>query len=93
MTKKDFFKKFGQIALDVVKAEIPAITAVEAAVKDAKSGKDKKKAVMDVVTATPSVIESIKGEDIMNQDLFTVGVGKVNDGMVDIMNSLKKPTE
>jgi len=93
MTKTEFFKKFGQIALDIAKIQIPAISAVEMAVKKFKSGQDKKQAVIDTIMAAPDIIESIQQKDILNQELFKTGVSKVNDGMVDILNSIKKPDQ
>lgn len=93
MTTKEFFVKFGKIALEVAKIQVPAISAVEAAVKSLKAGSEKKQAVVDIITAAPDIIEAIKQEDIIDQVLFKKGVGLVNDGMVAIMNSLKKPNE
>lgn len=93
MTTKEFFVKFGKIALEVAKIQVPAISAVEAAVKSLKAGSEKKQAVVDIITAAPDIIEAIKQKDILDQILFKRGVEKINDGYVDIMNSLKKPDE
>lgn len=93
MTTKEFFVKFGKIAFEIAKIQVPAISAVEVAVKKLKAGQEKKQAVVDIITSAPDIIEAIKQEDIVDQVLFKHGVGLVNDGMVEIMNSLKKPDE
>lgn len=93
MTTKEFFVQFGKIALEVAKMQVPAIGAVELAVKKLKAGGEKRQAVVDIITSAPDIIEAIKREDIVDQVLFKHGVGMVNDGMVEIMNALKKPDE
>lgn len=83
-------KGFLKIALGIGETFVPAIATVEHAVTAIKSGGDKKAAVLEIVKASPAIAEAISQKDIVNNALFEQGISKVNDGYVDIMNSLKK---
>lgn len=88
-----WLKTFLQVGLEIAKVSVPAISAVEIAVKKAKSGGDKKEAVIDIIKASPNIAEALSQQEILDEDLFARGIGKVNDGYTDIMNSLKKSTD
>lgn len=83
-----FLKGFLKVGLAVAKTQVPAIATVESEIKGLKTGKDKKKIVEEMVMA--SLNEIISENEIADMVLFMQGLNKINDGYVDIMNSLKK---
>lgn len=90
---KALLTRFLRIGLAVAKAEVPAIGTVEMAVKELKAGKRKKENVLEIVKASPEILEFVKNGDIVDEALFAQGVDKVNDGYVDIMNALRRDGE
>ena len=80
---------FLKAAFGISKVMVPQIAAVESVVKGLKNGPDKKAAVIEGVLLAPEIAELVKGQEIVNQALFAQGVGKINDGYVDVMNSFK----
>lgn len=82
-------KEFARVGLEIAKVAIPAIGTVEMAVKKLKSGKDKKEAVLEIIKASPMIAEVLANKEVIDEKLFAQGISKVNDGYVDIMNSLR----
>lgn len=82
-------KKFLDIGLAIAETQIPAIATVELAVKNIGAGEDKKDAVLEMVKLIPEVAELLRHEDIVDKELFERGIDKLNDGYVDIMNSIQ----
>lgn len=92
MDKK--LSSFLKIGFEIAKAQIPAIAIVESAIKESGKGGLKKENVLDLVKASPMIVELIKGNDIqIDEILWNEGLNKINDGYVDIMNSIKKVSE
>ena len=89
----NFLKTFLKVGLEIAKSQVPAIAAVETAVKDLKQGKNKKKAVVEITKASPVIAELIANKEIVDEELFARGIDKLNDGYVDILNSLRKEEE
>lgn len=88
------FKTFGKVSLAVARVAVPQIEAVEKGIKavgEAKSGTEKRKAVVGTVRSSVELAEAMAGQEIMDEDLFEQGLNKINDGYVDIMNSLRQP--
>jgi hypothetical protein len=83
------FKAFGRIGLRVAEVMVPQIAQVEAAVKELRSGPDKKKAVLDAVKASIDLSEVLSGHEILDQDLLLEGIGQLNDGYVKVMKALE----
>ncbi len=81
------------MGLEIAKAAVPAIAGIEIAVKKLKEGKNKKEAVLEIIKASPAIAEFLADKEIVDQELFARGIGKVNDGYVDIMNSIKPSTK
>ena len=92
MDRMAILRTFLKVGLEVAKAAIPAIATVEVAVRKAKSGGDKKTAVVEIVKVSPMIAELLANKEIVDEKLFAEGVAQVNDGYVKIMNSLGQPT-
>lgn len=90
---KIWLKNFLKIGLEIAKSLVPAIAAVEEAVKKLKEGKNKKEAVLEIIKNSPAIVEFLADKEIVDEELFARGIGKVNDGYVDIMNAIKPHTK
>lgn len=84
---------FLKVGLKIAEAQVPAIALVESSIRDMKAGKDKKEAVLEIVKASPSILESVLDKEIVNDQLFIDGISKINDGYVDVMNAIKKHSD
>ena len=78
---------FLKIGKAVAESLVPQIAIVESAVTNLKSGGDKKQNVLDILNASPAIIEAVAGKEIMDEALFAEGVSQVNDGLVKIMKA------
>jgi hypothetical protein len=81
--------KFLKAAYGVSKQIAPQIAAVEAIFVGAKHGVKKKETVIAGIMLAPEIVELVEGKEIVDEVKFRQGVGKINDGYVDILNSFK----
>ena len=88
-----WLKNFLKIGLEIAKSAVPAIAAIEMAVKKLKAGKDKKDAIMEIIKNSPAIAEFLIDKEVVDEELFARGISKVNDGYVDIMNAIKSNTK
>jgi hypothetical protein len=79
---------FGKVGFAIAKVAVPQIASVEQAVTAIKSGSDKKQAVLDTVQSSIELTEALSGKEILDQALLVRGLGKINDGYVDVMNAV-----
>lgn len=86
-------KAFGKLGLSIAGVMVPQIAQVEAAVKEIKSGPDKKKAVLDAVKSSIDLSEVLSGQEIADQDLLFEGLSEINDGYVKVLKSVQPPTQ
>lgn len=87
---QNWLKTFLKMGLAIAREVVPAIAVVEVAVKKLKEGKNKKEAVLEIIKNSPAILEFLADKEIIDEELFARGIGKVNDGYVDIMNSIRQ---
>lgn len=68
-------------------AFIPAIVTGIEGLFGAKSGNNKKDAALSFVNSALSVTEALANREIVDQDKFTDGLGKIIDGTVQCLNA------
>lgn len=68
-------------------AFIPAIVQGIEGLFGTKSGDQKKGAAMSFVSAALSLTEAIANKDIVDNNAFTDGIGKIIDGTVQCLNA------
>lgn len=68
-------------------AFIPAVVHGIEALFGSKSGGDKKEAALSFVSAALSLTEAIANRDIVDENKFKEGLGKVIDGVVACLNA------
>jgi hypothetical protein len=68
-------------------AFIPAVVHGIEALFGSKSGSDKKEAALSFVGAALSLTEAIANRDILDENKFKEGLGKVIDGVVQCLNA------
>ena len=68
-------------------AFIPAIVTGIEGLFGAKSGANKKDAALSFVNSALSVTEALAKRDIVDQEKFTDGLGKIIDGTVQCLNA------
>jgi hypothetical protein len=68
-------------------AFIPAVVHGIEALFGSKSGGDKKEAALSFVGAALSLTEAITNKDILDENKFKEGLGKVIDGVVQCLNA------
>lgn len=83
------FKNFLKIALAIGSAMSPAIALAEKAIEGIGKGEKKKEKVLELIMALPEITQLLGSNEIKDTELFKRGIGRVNDGLVDIMNSVK----
>ena len=66
---------------------IPAIVQGIEALFGARTGSDKKQAALSFVGSALSLSEAISQRDIVDEDKFKDGLGKVIDGVVQCLNA------
>lgn len=85
-----FLKQFLLIGKAIGENMVPSIALVENAIISMKSGGDKKAAVIDIIKGSVQTLETVLDKQIVDDPLFIQGIGKVNDGYVDVMNAIKQ---
>lgn len=83
-------KNFLKIALGVLSSMIPAVAAVEVAVKELRAGQKKKEAVLSIIMSVPEIAEAISSKEIIDEKAFKESISELNDAVVKLMNSVKK---
>ncbi len=68
-------------------AFVPAVVHGIEALFGGKSGNDKKEAALSFVGAALSMTEAIGQKDIVDEDKFRDGLGKIIDGTVECLNA------
>ena len=68
-------------------AFIPAIVTGIEGLFGAKAGSNKKDAALSFVSSALSLTEALANKDIVDQQKFTDGIGKIIDGTVQCLNA------
>ena len=68
-------------------AIVPSLVQGMEALFGAKTGVDKKQAVLEVASAAINVVDLVAQKQILDADGFTAGLGQIVDGVVACMNS------
>ena len=68
-------------------AFIPAIVTGIEGLFGAKSGGNKKDAALSFVSSALSLTEALANKDVVDQQKFTDGIGKIIDGTVQCLNA------
>ena len=68
-------------------AIVPSLVEGMEALFGAKTGVDKKQAVLEVASAAINVVDLVAQKQILDADGFTAGLGQIVDGVVACMNS------
>lgn len=68
-------------------AFIPAIVHGIEALFGSRTGQEKKESALAFVTAALSMTEAISARDIVDEDKFRDGLGKIIDGTVQCLNA------
>jgi hypothetical protein len=68
-------------------AFVPAVVHGIEGLFGAKSGNDKKEAALSFVSSALNISEAISAKDIVDNDRFTDGLGKIIDGVVQCLNA------
>jgi hypothetical protein len=68
-------------------AFIPAVVNGIEGLFGARSGSDKKEAALSFVGAAISLTDAVANRDIIDQDKFKEGLGKIIDGTVECLNA------
>ncbi len=66
---------------------IPAVVHGIEALFGGNKGADKKESALAFVSAALSMAEAVTNKDIMDEDKFRDGLGKVIDGVVECLNA------
>jgi len=66
---------------------IPAVVSGIEGLFSSKPGPDKKDAVMSFVQTALSMADAVANKDIVDQEKFKQGIGKLVDGAVDCLNA------
>jgi len=66
---------------------IPAVVHGVEALFGSKSGNEKKEAALNFVTSALAITEAVSQRDIVDEDKFRDGLGKVIDGVVQCLNA------
>lgn len=68
-------------------AFIPAVVHGIEALFGSKSGGEKKEAALSFISAALSMTEAITNKDIVDENKFRDGLGKIIDGVVQCLNA------
>jgi hypothetical protein len=68
-------------------AFIPAVVHGIEALFGSKSGGEKKEAALSFISAALSMTEAITNKDIIDENKFRDGLGKIIDGVVQCLNA------
>lgn len=68
-------------------AFIPAVVHGIEALFGSKSGSEKKEAALSFVSAALSITEAVTNKDIVDENKFRDGLGKIIDGVVQCLNA------
>lgn len=68
-------------------AFIPAVVHGIEALFGSKSGADKKESALNFVTSAISMTEAVINREIIDEDKFRDGLGKIIDGTVQCLNA------
>ncbi len=68
-------------------AILPSLVQGIESIYGAKSGADKRTAVLDIVSSAVKITDAVANKNIANADAFTKGLGTVIDGVVTCMNA------
>ena len=68
-------------------AFIPAVVHGIEALFGSKSGGEKKEAALSFISAALSMTEAVTNKDIVDENKFRDGLGKIIDGVVQCLNS------
>ncbi len=68
-------------------AFVPAVVHGIEALFGARSGNDKKEAALSFVESALSISEAISNREIVDQEKFKDGLGKIIDGVVQCLNA------
>ncbi len=66
---------------------IPAVVYGVEAIFGSRSGNEKKEAALSFVTSALSITEAVSQREIVDEDKFRDGLGKVIDGVVQCLNA------
>jgi len=66
---------------------IPAVVHGVEAIFGSRSGNEKKEAALSFVTSALSITEAVSQREIVDEDKFRDGLGKVIDGVVQCLNA------
>lgn len=69
---------------------VPQVAKVEDDIKAAKSGPDKKAAVISAVLDGLSAVPELGGPDLLHHPKTVKAIGKVNDAVVEFLNDYAK---
>ncbi len=85
-------KAVGNISLAVARTMVPQVAAVEAGIKAvgaAKTGMEKRKAVVSTVRSSVEMAEALSGHEIIDEALFEEALNQSNDGYVKMMKAVR----
>ena len=68
-------------------AIVPSLVQGVEALFGAKSGSDKKQAVLEIAGAAINVVDLVAQKQVLDADGFTSGLGQIVDGVVKCMNA------
>ncbi len=82
----------GFIALmpEILKVVPGVVSTVERLFPGSKRGPEKKAASLTFIKVAVGMTEAALGKDLVQDDLFAEGLGKIINGAVDVMNSINK---
>ncbi len=75
------------LAASVCDAAAPATTTINEALFGGKSGNEKKEAALSFVGAALSMTEAVSQREIVDEEKFRDGLGKIIDGVVQCLNA------
>ena len=87
------FGDAGKFLFAALKTMVPQVAQVEADIKQAKSGPQKKEAVIAAVLHGLAAAHDLTGKDLLGHPKVVQVLGKVNDVMVEAHNDLVKVAE